>query len=138
MTGGITCTAWAKLRRDPVAITGGAVTALVAALALAAPPLFPGDPLDMAARPLTPPLANWAVPLGTDRLGRDLLSRILYGARISLTVGLIGVAISFTLGIVIGGIAGYYGGWIDILIQRLIEIIQCFPHLPLWMALSAR
>jgi peptide/nickel transport system permease protein len=75
--------------------------------------------------------------LGTDRLGRDMLSRILSGARISLTVGLFGVAISFLLGIVIGGIAGYYGGWTDTLIQRLIEVIQSFPHLPLWMALSA-
>ena len=75
--------------------------------------------------------------MGTDRLGRDVLSRIIYGGRISLTVGLIGISISFLLGIVLGGLAGYYGGWTDSIVQRSIEVIRSFPELPLWMALSA-
>ncbi len=75
--------------------------------------------------------------LGTDRLGRDMASRLLYGGRISLTVGLIGITISFLLGITIGGLAGYFGGWVDNIVQRVIEILRSLPELPLWMALSA-
>lgn len=75
--------------------------------------------------------------LGTDSLGRDLFTRLLYGARVTLSAGLIGVAFSFILGLALGSIAGYYGGWWDSGIQRLMEFIRSVPTIPLWMGLAA-
>ena len=75
--------------------------------------------------------------LGTDKLGRDLLTRLIYGTRISMSIGIIGVCISLTLGVVLGAISGFYGGWVDLTIQRIIEVISAMPTIPLWLGLAA-
>ncbi len=75
--------------------------------------------------------------LGADRMGRDMLSRLIYGTRISMSIGLVGVALSLILGILLGGISGYYGGSIDNLIQRIIEFLRSIPTIPLWLGLGA-
>ena len=94
--------------------------------------LVPGD-LHL----MCPPDGGPMFLLGSDRLGRDMLSRILYGMRISLTIGIFGVTVSIVLGMLLGGLAGYYGGWVDDIVQRVIEVVRSIPHLPLWLALAA-
>ena len=75
--------------------------------------------------------------LGADRQGRDILSRVIHGTRISMSIGLVGVALSFVLGVVLGGISGYFGGGIDSFVQRLVEVLIAIPSIPLWLGLSA-
>ena len=84
-----------------------------------------------------PPEGGTLFLLGTDRLGRDIFSRILWGAQLSLTIGLIGVTVSFVIGLILGGMAGYFGGWIDAIVMRAIEVFRSLPELPIWLALSA-
>jgi peptide/nickel transport system permease protein len=86
---------------------------------------------------ICPPYDGTMFLLGTDRLGRDMASRLLYGGRISLTIGLVGITISLVLGITIGAVAGFFGGLVDKTIQRIIEVLRSLPELPLWLALSA-
>lgn len=75
--------------------------------------------------------------IGTDLQGRDLWSRLMYATRISMTIGLASVTLSLVIGVVLGGVSGYFGGWVDILVQRLIEIVRSIPTIPLWMGLAA-
>lgn len=99
-------------------------------------PPVPYDPnqLNFEAR-LSPP--SWKHPMGTDPVGRDVLARIIHGSRISLSVGFVAVSIYVTIGLIIGALAGYYGGWVDIMMQRLIEIMICFPSFFLIITLVA-
>jgi peptide/nickel transport system permease protein len=126
---------WRRLSRNRMALAGGTIVVCMFALALLAP-LVARDPgaIDIARRLQSP---SWAFPLGTDDLGRDVLARIFYGARISLLVGFVAVGISTLIGILLGALAGYYGRWIDALIMRFVDIMLCFPSFFLILAVIA-
>jgi peptide/nickel transport system permease protein len=123
-----------RLLRTPEAVAGAAILALLAAMALAAPLLFPGDPLRIAGPALTPPLQDWSLPLGTDRLGRDVMAELFHGARTSLTVGLTAAAASLIVGAVIGTLAGFAGGLVDETLMRLTDAFQTVPGFLLALA----
>ena len=124
------------IHRNRLALAGGLTLALLGVVALAAPWLAPYDPLDINLPEvlLPPSAAHW---LGTDQLGRDVLSRMIYGARISLVIGFIAVGIAVVVGMVIGALAGFYGGRVDAALMRFVDTMLCFPDIFLLLAVIA-
>lgn len=121
---------------NPLALAGTLITGVLCLLALAAPIISPYDPQAIDTwHILEPP--SWEHWCGTDSLGRDCFSRLLYGIRISLLVGFVAVGIATVIGTLLGAVAGYYGRWIDTLIMRLVDIMLCFPAIFLIMAVIA-
>ena len=116
------------LKHYPLILWGGLIVAVLVVTAFTAPVLAPQDPnaqsLDQSL--LAP---NWHHWLGTDQYGRDVLSRMIYGARISLAVGVVAVSLYVGIGVTIGALAGYYGGWVDIVLMRFVDIMLCIPTL---------
>ncbi|WP_298981082.1 ABC transporter permease [Caldilinea sp.] len=130
------------LRRDRLALLGLVILVGFVLIAIFAPLLAPHDPLAQNLRASRLPPAwqeggSWEHPLGTDRLGRDLLSRILYGARVSLLVGFFGATLACLLGLAVGVLAGYLGGWVDALISGLVNLLLSIPYLVLVIVVAA-
>jgi len=122
-------------RRSPLTVAGLVLIAILALIALSAPLIAPADPLKqvLSTRLEPPSAANW---LGTDQLGRDVLSRMIYGSRISLLIGIVVVGLAASVGTFVGLVAGYVGGWVDEALMRLTDVFFAFPALILAMAIS--
>lgn len=125
-----------KALSNPLALAGFVIILLVFLLAMLAPLIAPYDPNDINVKAilLGPSLQHW---MGTDGLGRDVLSRMLYGGRISLLVGLVAVGISTAIGIILGAISGFYRGWVDTVIMRLVDVMLSIPSFFLILAVIA-
>lgn len=119
----------------PVALIGAALVGVVVAIAVTAPLLTPHDPVAQTAKPLLPPGTDHL--LGTDEFGRDELSRLIWGARVSLYVGGLAVLIALGLGVTAGVLAGFFGGWVDDVIMRIMDIVLSLPALVLAIAITS-
>ena len=124
---------WRALRRNQLALAGGVVVVFVAVLALLAPIIAPMDPNRYDVKKILD-APSGLHPLGTDQLGRDVLSRMLYGARVSLAVGFVSVGIATAIGIALGSLAGYHGGMTDAVVMRLVDLMLVFPRFFLLLA----
>jgi len=128
--------AWKRFRRNNLAVIGLCMVVFLFLVSFAAPFLAPYDPTAINTKLiLAPPTLNH--PFGTDQLGRDVLSRMIYGSRISLKVGFVAVGIATLIGLLLGSFAGYYGGWVDTVIMRFVDIMLCFPSFFLILAVIA-
>lgn len=123
--------------RNPAAIIGLALLLLVILGALGADFAFPRNPLSLAGRPLQWPGDNARFLFGTDQVGRDIAAQILHGARVSLAIGLVATVIAACIGVVIGALAGFYGGWADDVLMRVTEAFQILPNFLLLLVLVA-
>ncbi|MBV1795904.1 ABC transporter permease [Siccirubricoccus sp. G192] len=123
--------------RSPAGMIGLLLLLAVLGAALSAGWLFPRDPLSLAGRPLQWPGQNPRLPLGTDNLGRDIASFIFHGARVSLLIGLAASAVAVGIGVLVGAVAGFYGGWVDDLLMRITEAFQTVPNFILLLVLVA-
>ena len=123
--------------RSPVAVIGLVLLALVVAMAVAAPLVYPDDPLGLAGRPLLWPGVNPRFPLGTDPSGRDIAAQIFHGARVSLVIGFVATSVSLGIGVLVGALAGYFPGWVDDVLMRVTEAFQTLPGFLLLLVLVA-
>ncbi len=127
---------WHKFFTNKMALAGGIVVVLLFIISLLAPWISPYDPGEINLRMvLSPPSSNHL--FGTDQLGRDVLSRMIWGSRISLKVGFVATGIAIVIGIILGAVAGYYGKWVDTAIMRFVDIMLCFPTFFLILAVIA-
>ena len=138
--GGLWRDAWFRLRRNPGAIAGFALVSAFVLIAIFAPLIAPHKPLDqnllLVANGCCPG-PSWHHWLGVDQLGRDELSRLIYGTRFSLLIGVVAVSVGLSIGVTLGAIAGYFGGWLDSLIMRLMDILLAIPGLLLAIGIVA-